>query len=378
VVAPFLPDAEKLAAVREALPAVSAGIYFDTPRAGPLPAETARSMSDLAGWELATGRAGSDRREEALSRVDEARAAVAAILTTDVDAVALTTGMRDAVSIAAAAIEWRPGDRVLHVGHPDPDLDGGDVLTALDRALQPATRLVVCPHVDAATGARLPIVEIAGLVRDRGALLLVDGSQAAGAIPVTVDDYGADFYAVPSSTWLLGPEGLGALAASDRHRGRLAGVGDGAGTLNAAPTLEAGPFGFHLPSVVGFGRSCGWLSMYVGLEWIHRRSAELANVAAGRLESIDGVTVLTPREARGTLLTFAVRGWPAELLLEELGARVFAIASVVPSIDAVRIGLGFFNTEDEIDRFADAVALLAAHTPETVPPRRRLTVLDGT
>jgi selenocysteine lyase/cysteine desulfurase len=381
VVAPFLPDAEKLAAVREALPAVSAGIYFDTPRAGPLPAETARSMSDLAGWELATGRAGGERREEALARVDEARAAVAAILTTDVDAVVLTGGMRDAFAIAAAAVDLGPGDRVVRVGHPDPglrDATDGIELTDLDRALEPAPRLVVCPHVDDATGARLPIAQIAALTHERGALLLVDGSQAAGAIPVTIDDDGADFYAVPASTWLLGPEGLGALAASERHRERLAGVGDGAGSLRRpAPGTEGGPFGFHLPSVVGFGRSCGWLSMYVGLEWIHRRSAELARAAAGRLESIDGVTLVTPRETAATIVTFRVGGWPAEDLLEELGARVFAIASTVPSLDAVRIGLGCFNTQDEIDRFADAVALLAAHTPETVPPRRRLTVLGG-
>jgi L-cysteine/cystine lyase len=381
VVAPFLPDAEKLAAVREALPAVSAGIYFDTPRAGPLPAETARSMSDLAGWELATGRAGAERREEALARVDEARAAVAAILTTDVDAVVLTTGMRDAFAIAAAAVDLGPGERILRVGQPDPGLGGataGIDLTGLDRALEPATRLVVCPHVDAATGTRLPIAQIAALTHERGALLLVDGSQAAGAIPVTIDDDGADFYAIPASSWLLGPEGLGALAASERHRDRLVGVGDGAGSLGPAPTTEADPFGFHLPSVIGFGRSCGWLSMYVGLEWIHRRSAELARAAAGRLQSIEGVTLVTPPETAATIMTFRVRGWPAELLLEELGARVFAIASTVPSLDAVRIGLGFFNTEDEIDRFADAVALLASHTPETVPPRRRLTVLDGT
>src|SRR5439155_2937608 len=261
VVAPFLPDAEKLAAVREALLAVSAGIYFDTPRAGPLPAETARSMSDLEGWELATGRAGAERRDEALARVDEARAAVAAILTTDVDAVVLTSGARDAFAIAAAGIDWRPGDRVLRVGNPDPGLSGGiagvelpagedsAVLAALDRELQPTTTLVVCPHVDSATGSRLPLAEIAALVHQRGALLLVDGSQAAGAIPVTIDEDGADFYAVPASTWLLGPEGLGALAASEWYRDRQAGVGDGAGILGG-PVAAGGPFGFHLPSVV--------------------------------------------------------------------------------------------------------------------------------
>src|SRR2546423_5515830 len=111
VVAPFLPDAEKLAAVREALPAVSAGIYLDTPRAGPLPAETARSMSDLAGWELATGRAGADRREEAIARVDEARAAGPAILSTDVHPLVPTPRPRGAFAIVAAG-------RHLRARHP--------------------------------------------------------------------------------------------------------------------------------------------------------------------------------------------------------------------------------------------------------------------
>ena len=45
MVSPFLPDDEKLAVVREALPAVAAGIYLDTGTAGPLPAETAAAMN---------------------------------------------------------------------------------------------------------------------------------------------------------------------------------------------------------------------------------------------------------------------------------------------------------------------------------------------
>ena len=107
MVSPFLPDDEKLAAVREALPAVGAGIYMDTPVAGPLPAETARSMADIAGWEVTTGRAGRDRRDESLSRVDEARGPVAAILTTDVDNIALTHGVAHAIAIATRAVEAR-------------------------------------------------------------------------------------------------------------------------------------------------------------------------------------------------------------------------------------------------------------------------------
>jgi hypothetical protein len=51
----------------------------------------------------------------------------------------------------------------------------------------------------------------------------------------------------------------------------------------------------------------------------------------------------------------------------------------VPPVDAVRISVGFWNTEAELERFAGAVELLAAHTPETIPTRPALTILrsDG-
>ena len=77
-----------------------------------------------------------------------------------------------------------------------------------------------------------------------------------------------------------------------------------------------------------------------------------------------------------TLVTFRIPGWPAEALLDELGSRVFAITRTIAPLDAIRISVGFFNTESEIERFAGAVELLAAHTPETLPPKPRLTILN--
>jgi len=56
---------------------------------------------------------------------------------------------------------------------------------------------------------------------------------------------------------------------------------------------------------------------------------------------------------------------------------VFAIIRDLPPIDAIRISVGFWNTEEELERFAAAVELLAGHTPETIPPRRTLTVLGS-
>jgi selenocysteine lyase/cysteine desulfurase len=393
VVAPFLPDAEKLAAVREGLPAVGAGIYLDTPFAGPLPAETARAMADIESWELGTGRAGRDRRAEALARIDEARAAAATLLTADLEEVLLAHGIDDAVARAIRTVEWWPGDRAVVAGDPgsarlqallppgveaealpipaDPVL----IVEAFDRAVQKGTRLVACPLVSAATGARLPVEAIAAIAHERGATVLVDVTQVAGTARVDRRELGADVLVARSEAWLLGPEGLAVVAASADRIERAVAADDPALGSRAGGD---GPIGFHLPSVVGFGRSCGWLSMYVGLSWIEARARELAAHAASRLAAVPGVEILTPVGRAGSLVVFRIAGWSADTILEELGARIFVLASSVAEFDAVRIGTAFFNTEAEIDRLADGVALLAAHRPETLPPRRTLAILGET
>jgi L-cysteine/cystine lyase len=134
---------------------------------------------------------------------------------------------------------------------------------------------------------------------------------------------------------------------------------------------------FHRPSIVGMARSIGWLSMFVGLDLVYERGAAMARYAADRLAAIDGVDVLTPIDRMSTIVSFRIAGWPPQAALDELSARVFAVARTIKPLDALRICPGFFTTEQELDRFADCVELLAGHTPETVPPRRTLTILSG-
>jgi selenocysteine lyase/cysteine desulfurase len=76
-----------------------------------------------------------------------------------------------------------------------------------------------------------------------------------------------------------------------------------------------------------------------------------------------------------TLVSFRIATWPAPTALAELGRRVFAIARTVERLDAIRISLGFFTTDEELERFCQAVELIAAHTPDTLPPRRSITIL---
>ena len=412
MVAPSPPDADRLAAVRAALPALEAGIYLNTGSVGPLPAETAAAMDEISAYELRTGRAHPDYWLDTLQRMAEARAAVAAVLVADSADIALTHSTTDGMNIGAWSIDWRAGDRAVttRLEHPggtgalyqlrerfgieiafvdvgmggDPDA----IVAAFDAAIDERTRLVAISHVLWTTGAVLPVAAIAEIAHARGAIVIVDGAQSAGAIPIDLVATGADLYALSAQKWLLGPEGMGAVAvaagARDRLRPSFGGhlsfeTVDPAGTAVRWP--DARRFessNFHRPSIVGMARSIGWLSMFVGLDWVYERGAAMARMAADRLAAIDGVELVTPREHMATLVTFRIAGWPAQAALEELGARVFAVARTVTLVDALRISVGFFTTEAELERFLEAVALLAGHTPDTLPARRRLTILgDG-
>jgi L-cysteine/cystine lyase len=405
-----MPDAEKLAAVRQAIPALSAGIYLNTGSVGPLPAETAAAMAEIAARERDVGRGHPDDFIEFTARMAEARAGVAAVLGTDVAAVGLTHSTTDAMNAATLLPDWRSGGRAVTTAHEhagalgplyalrdragidvqfvDAGDDGDDArtLAAFDAAITADTRLVSISHVLWTTGAVMPVAAIAELAHARGALVVVDGAQAAGAIPFRFDELGTDLYAVSAQKWLLGPEGMGALVVDPALMDRLTPALGGwfafehvDSTGDAAWWPDARRFessGYHRPSVVGMARSIGWLSMYVGLEYVYRRGMAMAASAAARLASIPGVTVLTPAHAMATLVTFRIAGWEAQAALDELGARCFAIARTIESLDAVRISVGFFSSEEELERLAETVELLAAHTPETLPQRRRLTILE--
>jgi len=411
VVFPTQPEA-RLAAIREALPSTGAGIYLNTGTCGPLPRETAKAMDDLAAYELTVGRASYDYYLESLQRMAEARSAIAAILTADVETIALTHSVTDSLNIVVWGLDWKAGDRVVttsleHAAGYGPlqvlasrrgvdvavvDVDrGGDherVLAAFDRAITPATRLVVLSHVAWNTGAVLPVAEIIEIAHRRGALVVVDGAQSAGAIRVDVGALGADAYAVTAEKWLLGPEGMGALWVSPAATERIAPTFAGYFSFDTPGILppfsawhDARRFEFgnyHKPSVVGFARSCGWLAMFIGLDWIYERGAALARRTAAALARTPGVEVITPQDSMATLVTFRAEGWSGDQLLEELGRRAFVVARSCPGTDWVRFSVGFFNSESELDTALSTVGEIASYRPDTIPRRPALAILgDG-
>lgn len=363
---PFLPDDQKVAAVRALLPATGAGIYLDVPTAGPLPAETDRALREADDWELRVGRGGPDHAADAELRRDEARGVLAAVLGTTPDRVLPLMGVRAAISSALDLLEPVDAELTIVEGTEPAVADAArGIAAARGWRMRDGEGLgrgvVVAPAVGADDGTLVDLRALAGRVHAGGGLLLVDLSYGAGATDVVLSTLGADAAVLATDRWLLGPDGTAAA------------------WLPSAATGSADVLVDPLPrrSALGVGRSVGWLLMYVGLPWAMARTAAMALHLRAALAAIPGVLLRGPADLVTPVTVFTIGGWTADEAGDELGRRVFAITGRTPDGSALRVGVGCWTTTAELDRFAAAVAELAAHTPDTLPRKAPITVLGG-
>lgn len=159
---------------------------------------------------------------------------LARLLNTRQDVVLLQGEAILALEVAARGL-GRPGTRALNIvtgpygvvfgdwlresGSEVVDLiTGFDEVVGVDvvaRALAAARfDIVSIVHAEAVTGGVNPMDEIAALVREHGALLVVDAVASLGADPVTPDAWGADIVAIGPQKMLAGPAGVSALSIS--------------------------------------------------------------------------------------------------------------------------------------------------------------------
>ncbi|HEV7672587.1 MAG TPA: aminotransferase class V-fold PLP-dependent enzyme [Thermoanaerobaculia bacterium] len=220
---------------RRCFPALEQKKYFNYGAQGPLPA-VAREAILRFYQELDTAAPMSVAAQVAAA--DELHRCRAAIVSEfaagEPERLALLDNTSTGCNVVLWGLRWGNGDRILLGDHEYPgvvaavhecarrhglkvdllatDLDPARLLDQLAGQLLPDTRLVVVSHVLWDTGRVLPIAEIAGLCRGQDrARLLVDGAQAAGAMPLSLAALGADYYAFPGHKWCCGPEGVGAL-----------------------------------------------------------------------------------------------------------------------------------------------------------------------
>jgi L-cysteine/cystine lyase len=381
---------EKLARIREQLPAVQAQVYLNTGTSGPLPRQVRAEMVRSLEAQEVEGRIGLDYFPQAGSLRGELRQALAQLLGCDATEVALTQSTTEGMNMVTLGINWRPGDEAIttNLEHPGAlfplyaarERFGITVKVAnvadrpegtaavIDRLITPRTKLISLSHVSFITGAVLPVKEICAVAHRHGVRVLVDGAQSFAATPVNVRDLGADFYAVPGQKWLCGPEGTGALYASQDAVSEVQITFAGYFSVDGynihggiLPKGNAQKFeqGMTQPAMLaGQLAACHWLTDEVGPGWAFGRIRELALTARDLLSRVPGVTVVTTGETAG-LITFQVSGVKAEEAAMAL-ARQGILVRTVPHPQAIRLATGFYNTVEELERLAAALGAMTA------------------
>ncbi len=384
-----MQESDKVAAIRAAMPAVREYAYLNTGTFGPLPTFVQEAMQREAEREFLHGRITSESYERATDLKRRAREEVARLLGCRPDQIALTRHTTDGINLAVMGLDWQPGDEIVTTDMEHPGAQGpvfnvarrygvvvrtarlgtgaGDVVGALARLFGRRTRMVVLSHLTWNTGAILPIAEIATLAHQHGALVVVDGAQSAGSIPVDVRALGVDVYAIPGQKWLCGPEGTGAVYFSDEALDRLQltivgyaslapnGLEPIGGYFLPKPTAERFEVGgVHVPAIAGQVAALRWLREDIGYSWIFQRVAALGRRVAERLASLDGVDVLTPPDRMAGLVSFTVRDGDPQALVAALAQRNVIVRWITHPY-SVRVSTGFYNTEDDIERFVDAL-----------------------
>ncbi len=385
-------DREKIETIRAELPVTRRYLYFNAGTNGPLPTRSHDALVASSARDLSEGRIGSAAFTRLLQNLGDARIALASVLQCDPTEIALTHNTTEGMNIALMGLRWQPGDEVVtsvaeHPGGLYPvyllhqrygvtirmtqiALPGRDPLEELRSVLSPRTRAVVLSHVSWATGMTLPVRELADLAHSVGALFICDAAQAAGMVPSNVYELGVDAYACSGQKWLCGPDGTGALfVRRDRfgdiqqtfmgYFGIQPGMSDHEG--HYVPANSAQRYEISTVSPAGLRAlqaSLRWLGEEIGWNWVYQRIATLGRYCYDALSTLDGVTMLTPRDHMAGLVHFRVEGIASSELTTQLEAAGILIRDTHDP-EANRISTGFYNTEEEIDHLRQAIAQIA-------------------
>jgi L-cysteine/cystine lyase len=338
--------------------------YLNTGTFGPLPHATAAAMQAVERRELEEGRSSRAYFQRVMDERDELRAELAGLLGTQPDQVALTSSTTEGCNIVLRGLGIGPGDEVVTTDSEHPGLFGGlvasgatlrivairervaaEILPAIQAEITPRTRLIGISHVSWLDGAVLPVRELAG----HGVPVLVDGAQAAGAIPVAVEELGADYYTVSGQKWLLGPATTGALyIAADR--------------LDECRVTFPSHFSWKLPEyefrdgAVRFEASWTPAASVAGLIASLAFAAEAgearfasASKAAERCRELlleHGADVVTEPD-QATLVSW--RADEPEALVNRLAEQGVVVRNL-PGTGLVRASCGYWTSEDDLER----------------------------
>ena len=193
--------------------------------------------------------------------------------------------------------------------------DGTLALDQLPQLLTPEVKLFAFTHVSNSLGTINPAGELCRQARAAGALTLVDAAQSAGHLPVDVQELGCDFLAF-SGHKMCAPTGVGVLYGRAEILEAMP-PWQGGGEMIVSVTLEKSTFKKaphrfeagtpNIAGAIGLGAAIDYLES-IGRPAIFEHDSKLAAYAAEQLTELPGMRVLGPKNERGALVGFVMRG----------------------------------------------------------------------
>ncbi|MCF8054946.1 MAG: aminotransferase class V-fold PLP-dependent enzyme [Deltaproteobacteria bacterium] len=368
-------------------------IYFDNAATSkPKPAEVLQAMQHyFENIGTSPGRSGYNLAITAGRIIMESRERIAELLgVPDPLEIVLTKNVTESLNIATWGL-LEPGDAVITTAmehnsvirplrereargeislsvvpcSPWGELD----LTAMERAITPQTKAIFVQHASNVTGGIMPLEEIGAIAQRHDCLLVVDGAQSAGALPLNLANSAVDIFAFTGHKSLLGPQGTGGFyvkkdVAKQMKRFLCGGTGSRS-EFETHPEFLPDKFEAGTPNTIGFAGLNAALKFLKneGVTNIRAKEEELTAFFLTGLKSIGGIKIYGPADAKKVLpaVSFTIEGISpaeaAETLEEEFGIMTRVGLQCAPlahrtigtfPTGTIRFSFGYFNTQEEV------------------------------
>jgi cysteine desulfurase / selenocysteine lyase len=383
---------------RRDTPAASHVLHFNNAGAALMPAPVLQAQLRHLQLEAETG--GYEAAAATDDRIEAIYDSIARLLNAGRAEIALVENATLAWDMAFYSVGFAAGDRILTaeaeyasnyiaflqvarrtgaVVDVVPSDGAGELdVEALERMIDRRVKPIAITHVPTNGGLVNPAAAVGRIARAHGILYLLDACQSVGQMPIDVAAIGCDMLSATGRKYLRGPRGTGFLyvrrAILDRLEPPFL-------DLQAATWVEPDRYEMrpdarrfenwerNVAGQLGLGAAIdyalGW-----GLADIAGRIEPPAAELRRRLAEIPGVSIRDRGRRRCGIVTFTVEGKPARDIVAALRPRRINCHSSRPSStlldararrlpDLVRASVHYYNTEEEVERFAAALAALA-------------------
>ena len=252
--------------------------------------------------------------------------------------------------------------------------DAGELeIEVFQNLLSEKTKMVAITHVSNALGTIVPLEKVIKKSHDAGALVLVDGCQAAPHLQVDVQELDADFY-VFSGHKIYGPSGIGVLYGKESLLESMPpyqGGGEMIDTVSFSGSTWADlPFKFeagtpNIADAIGIGNAIDYVSA-LGLTSIMEHEEALLSYATEKLKAINSIRIIGNASKKAAIISFVMGDiHPHDIgtILDRQGVAVrtghHCAQPVMERYDitaTVRASFALYNTFEEIDSLASSLS----------------------